>query len=59
MGKRNLRYTPTSSEDLDALAEVSASDIERAHARWHVVSPEKVKPLADVTEVIGEPDAGP
>lgn len=57
MGKRNLRYTPTSSAELDRLAEVSPSDIERAKDRWHVVAPEKVKPLADVTEVVG--DAGP
>lgn len=57
VAKRNLRYTPTSSAELDRLAEVSPTDIERAQTRWHQVAPEKVKPLADVTEVVG--DASP
>jgi hypothetical protein len=57
MPRRNLHYIATPPAELDRLSEVSASDIERADARWHVVAPQKLAGLADAVEA--EPHARP
>jgi hypothetical protein len=54
MPARNMRVTLNSESELDKLAEISASDVERAQARWHQVAPLGFRDLADVTELTGD-----
>lgn len=53
MTRRDLSYHPTSAKDLEALAEISESDKERARQRWKDLNPGGLGPLADVTEETG------
>jgi hypothetical protein len=54
MSRRDMRLRETSGTELDALAEISPSDAERARERWKTVAPPDMRALADVVEETGQ-----